>query len=355
MKHTYYNDVDAKACAWLAQLANDGHISNGVVHCGSIKDIQPEQLRGYLRAHFFAGIGGWDYALKLAGFPDDRAVWTGSCPCQPFSSAGKRQGQADERHLWPDWFRLIRECRPDTIFGEQVESAIGHGWLDGVFADLEAEGYTCGAVVLGAHSVGAPHIRQRLWWVAHTTSGNASTRREQGGGQQRLQQARGGVDRLAKSANERHERSGQARRGRAGLENDGDACGLGLTRRDGSQGKREAGATCGSVERACVVGGVSDASDGGRRESIADIRAGQSNAAWGRFILIHCGDGKTRRLKRGLSALVDGLPRGVVPSGDYDVENTAEARVTRLKGYGNAIVPACAAAFIRAFMDCEKA
>src|SRR6185437_12570475 len=112
-----------------------------------------------------AGIGGWAHALALAGWPNDQPVWTGSCPCQPFSAAGKGGGESDPRHLWPVWFRLIKECRPHLIVGEQVANAIGHGWLDLVSTDLEGEGYAVGAVVLGAHSVGAPHQRQRLWWV----------------------------------------------------------------------------------------------------------------------------------------------------------------------------------------------
>jgi DNA (cytosine-5)-methyltransferase 1 len=66
-------------------------------------------LRGFTQCHFFAGIGVWSYALRLAGWPDDRPVWTGSCPCQPFSAAGKGAGFADERHLWPAWHHLIRE------------------------------------------------------------------------------------------------------------------------------------------------------------------------------------------------------------------------------------------------------
>jgi DNA (cytosine-5)-methyltransferase 1 len=169
---TFYNEWDKKTAAWLRELARQGHVTNGVVDERSITELRGEDLRGYGRVHLFAGIGGWDYALRLAGWPDDRPVWTGSCPCQPFSAAGKRKGQADERHLWPEMFRLIRECRPDTIFGEQVASAVGHGWIDGVFADLEGIGYTCGAVVLGAHSVGAPHMRQRLWWVADSQGGD---------------------------------------------------------------------------------------------------------------------------------------------------------------------------------------
>ena len=162
----YYNEHDRNAAAWLRELIADGLIPDGVVDERSIVDVRPSDLAGFTQCHWFAGIGGWPLALQLAGWPADRPVWTGSCPCQPFSTAGKQKGQADERHLWPHFARLIRECRPPVVFGEQVASAVGHGWLDGVCSDLEAAGYACGAVVLGAHSVGAPHIRQRLYWVA---------------------------------------------------------------------------------------------------------------------------------------------------------------------------------------------
>src|SRR5690606_329182 len=70
--------------------------------------------------------------------------WTGSCPCQPFSSAGKRQGERDKRHLWPEFYRLIAECNPPVVFGEQVASPLGRKWLTGVRADLEALGYAVG-------------------------------------------------------------------------------------------------------------------------------------------------------------------------------------------------------------------
>jgi site-specific DNA-cytosine methylase len=166
----YYNEYDAGAAAWLRELINQNLIPYGHVDTRSITEVKPDDLKGYTQCHFFAGIGGWSYALQLAGWPTDRPVWTGSCPCQPFSVAGKGKGVADERHLWPVFFELIRQCRPEHVFGEQVASAINHGWLDGVSADLEAEGYACGATVLGAHSVGAPHIRQRLYWVADRQS-----------------------------------------------------------------------------------------------------------------------------------------------------------------------------------------
>ncbi len=162
----YYNEIDPGAAAWLRELIADGQIPAGEVDERSIWDVRPGDLRGFTQCHFFAGIGGWAPALKLAGIPGDREVWTGSCPCQPFSSAGKGSGVTDERHLWPAWFHLIRECRPDLIFGEQVSAAIGHGWLDLVQDDLEGEGYDLAAFVIPACGVGAPHIRQRLWFVS---------------------------------------------------------------------------------------------------------------------------------------------------------------------------------------------
>jgi len=166
----YYNEHDIKTAAWLRELINQGLIPQGHVDTRSIVDVRPDDLVPYTQCHFFAGIAGWSYALQLAGWPSDRPVWTGSCPCQPFSTAGKGLAQKDERHLWPVFFDLIRQCRPEHVFGEQVASAIGHGWLDGVSTDLEAEGYACGATVLGAHSKAAPHVRERLFWAAHTNS-----------------------------------------------------------------------------------------------------------------------------------------------------------------------------------------
>lgn len=162
----YYNEIDPHAAQWLRNLIDAGAIPAGDVDTRSIEDIAPNDLRGYTHCHFFAGIGGWPLALALAGWPSDRPVWTGSCPCQPFSAAGRGAGFEDERHLWPAWFHLIRECRPVAVFGEQVAAAIGHDWLDLVQADMEGQGYRLGASVLGAHSVGAPHRRQRLYWVA---------------------------------------------------------------------------------------------------------------------------------------------------------------------------------------------
>ena len=179
----YYNEFDPKAAAWIRELIKAGAIAPGEVDERSIIDVKPEDLKGYTQCHFFAGIGVWSHALRCAGWPDARPVWTGSCPCQGFSTAGKGLGFADPRHLWPAWFKLIRECRPVVCIGEQVASAIRHGWLDLVFTDMERIGYSCGAAVMGAHSVGAPHIRQRLYFVGDTAEwGLQGLQRERGQG-----------------------------------------------------------------------------------------------------------------------------------------------------------------------------
>ena len=173
----YYNDTDAYAAAWLRNLIAAGLIAAGDVDERDVREVQPDDLRGYRQVHLFAGIGGWSYALRLAGWPDDRPVWTGSCPCQPFSSAGQRRGHGDQRHLWPAFHGLIAECRPAVVFGEQVASALGREWLAGVRADLEHVGYACGCADLPAACVGAPHIRQRLWWGANWLGDADSARR----------------------------------------------------------------------------------------------------------------------------------------------------------------------------------
>ena len=201
----YYNENDPKAAAWLRELIKGGHIADGEVDERSIENILPSELAGYTQHHFFAGIGGWSYALRLTGWDDARPVWTGSCPCQPFSAAGKGKGFADERHLWPAWHWLIQQCRPHVVFGEQVANALS--WLDLVQGDMEAEGYAVGAAIVGAHSVGAPHIRQRLYWVADAKSRNGrlpiQPRRPQQNSAE--PQRRSEVSELAESQSEQHD------------------------------------------------------------------------------------------------------------------------------------------------------
>lgn len=159
---TYFNEWKKYPASWLRRI-----YPKSVVDERSIDDVQPDELSRYRKCHFFSGIGGWELALTLAGWPPERRVWTGSCPCQPFSVGGTRKGESDDRHLWPRFFTLIRKLRPPTLFGEQVASDMGFGWLDGVRLDLENEGYSFGAACLPAGGVGSPQRRYRLFWMAN--------------------------------------------------------------------------------------------------------------------------------------------------------------------------------------------
>jgi DNA (cytosine-5)-methyltransferase 1 len=162
----YYNEIDPAAAHILQELINNGVIAPGIVDTRSIKEVQPDDLIGFTQCHFFAGGGLWSVAARLAGWPDDESLWTGSCPCQPFSAAGKGTGTDDPRHLWPYLYRLIRARRPLVAMGEQVAGAAGYDWFDGVRTDLEGERYSSRSVDFPACSVDAPHQRNRQYWVA---------------------------------------------------------------------------------------------------------------------------------------------------------------------------------------------
>jgi DNA (cytosine-5)-methyltransferase 1 len=341
----YYNEFDPKTAAWLRELISAGLIPAGDVDTRSIVDVAADELRGYTQCHFFAGIGGWSLALQLAGWPSDRPVWSGSCPCQPFSTAGKGLAQADERHLWPVFFNLIKECHPQHVFGEQVASAIGKGWLDGVSADLESEGYACGATVLGAHSVGSPHIRQRLYWVAYSESGRCEEQRSSDHIQSEQFQAvfnasgdsaDGGVDNARCESDERRGESGHL------------GCSASQEQSETRQRERSRDADCHSSEDHFGLGDPIDPrSQGyGRPEQQHDTpgrerteRHSASTGFWDDSRPILCRDNKTRRIptEPAFQPLAHGLP----------------ARVVRLRGYGNAIVPQVAAEFVSAYLDLQ--
>ncbi len=298
----YYNEIDPYAAQWLRNLIEAGHIAPGIVDERSITDVKPADLASYTQCHFFAGIGVWSHALRQSGWPDSRPVWTGSCPCQPFSTAGNQKGTADERHLWPVWFNLIRECRPPVIFGEQVEAAVNHGWLDLVQTDLEREDYACGAVGIPAAGVGAPHIRQRLFFVGHATSAGRRTGWE------------------LKRSNEMGREKTSPKWGTTGnqfdrtieidsrLADDIDA---------GSQGRLPGGAY--------------------EKRQDQHGHAGRSSATnfWANCDWLPCRDGKYRP----------------VESGTFPLAHGATARVGRLRAYGNAIVPQAAQAIIEAYLE----
>lgn len=295
----YYNDNDPKAAEWLRCLIKDGHLPAGDVDDRSIQSVRADDLRGYSQCHFFAGIGGWPYALQLAGWPSDVPVWTGSCPCQPLSCAGQRKGEMDERHLWPDFYRLIAECRPATIFGEQVASNDGLEWLDGVSLDLEDLDYAIGSADLPAACVGSPQERQRLFWVANSNGERLSRRPKCNVGPiQSEQPASCGGNAV-----------------RCGLD---DGMGHAPSSRQQEQWSeyRPSGEGCSGLVGLAMQVGVPE---------------------WnGPTIAVKCSDGSRRvSAQPGSFPLAHGLP----------------ARVGRLRGYGNAIVPQAAAKFIGAYLS----
>jgi DNA (cytosine-5)-methyltransferase 1 len=320
----YYNEYDPKAAAWLRELIKQGHIADGVVDERSIEDVTPNDLNGFTQCHFFAGIGVWSYALRRAGWADDRPVWTGSCPCQPFSAAGKRAGFADERHLWPAFHHLIGQCRPDIVLGEQVASKDGLAWLDLVQADLEAAGYASGAVDLCAAGVGAPHIRQRLWWVGQrldtlvypTHSGHVSG---DVGNQAGPQPAALGHEPVQFP----HEGRGRD-----------DAADADAPDKLGNADSAEFEARLSKPSRAGE--GSEQFLDSGRQSGLADNdrRPSPTNGHWRDADWLFCRDGKWRPVEPSTSPLAYG----------------AAARVGRLRGYGNAIVAPAAQVFIEAVM-----
>lgn len=395
----YYNENEPRAADWLRELINAGLIADGVVDERSITDVQPTDLMGYTQCHFFAGIGGWSHALRLAAWPDSRPVWTGSCPCQPFSSAGKGGGTSDDRHLWPDFYRLISKCRPTTVFGEQVASPLGMQWLNGVFADLESSAYAVAGANLCAAGVGAPHIRQRLYWVADTISyrpdpeecGTFTRTAEQRKGPPQQWRAlsdsraiNGGMGHADESGREQGQQSSApSRHGSAVVSN---GCSGGLADANGPQFGRESAKHRESLyPQDAGLSRMADASHNGftwpataaeptgRQLPESDSRMGNAEFArlegyggherdrneprwldsqaarpvaarrgncpsldfWHEWRFVHCSDGKARRIKSDVEPLVNGFP----------------ARVACLKGIGNAIVPQVAAEFIQAFQE----
>ena len=415
---TYYNEFDPGAAAWLRELVSAGLIPAGDVDTRSITDVSPSDLIPYDICHFFAGIGGWAHALRLAEF-ERPGVWTGSCPCQPFSSAGKRRGVADPRHLWPEFFRLIAERRPPIVFGEQVASPDGRAWLAGVRSDLEGASYAVGAADLCAAGVGAPHIRQRLYWVADADDAGREGRRlgelqecfderaswasgdpcrvaddqskrrdwgagvrgpdgrgelEAGGGLGDPRSSRSGWDTGAVSRAQ-SQGEGERIRARGVVDKPFDAGGDGGLEHAPGDGRIERRPKSGGrgASGRCELGGVddsagarlapegsreSDESEGRRsvscvgreerrgldepsclgREDRAPVHGGHDGQVpvdgfWSDFDLVPCRDGKLRRVEPGTFPLAHGV----------------SGRVGLLRGYGNAIVPQVAEAFIRAY------
>jgi DNA (cytosine-5)-methyltransferase 1 len=337
----YYNEIDPYAAAWLRNLIAAGHIADGVVDERSIVDVRPEDLAGFTQVHFFAGIGGWSHAARLAGWPDDRPLWTGSCPCQPFSVAGKRAGTADERHLWPEMHRLVAAVRPPVVVGEQVASRAGLDWLDAVCSDLEAAGYATGAIDLCAASVGAPHIRQRLWWVAYAESERKCANELGRNRSDRVivdrsgQRGHGGDDgaacRVAYADGRNASAEGLQRGGEYGQQPEDGRIGRGVADADGAGHqlfqREEPAGVCGQAAGAEECEQQLGADSASLRMGDSAGCPSPTNGHWRDADWLCCRDGKWRPVEPGTSPLAYGAP----------------ARVGRLRAYGNAIVPALAA------------
>ncbi|TMS58499.1 DNA cytosine methyltransferase [Imbroritus primus] len=379
MKPAYYNEFNKYAAEWLRNLIAAGHISPGDVDERDIRDVRPDDLRGYSQCHFFAGIGVWSYALRRAGWSDDRSVWTGSCPCQPFSAAGAGLGFADERHLWPHFHWLIQECRPATLLGEQVASKDADPWIDLVQADLEGLGYAFGCVPFPSASVGAPHIRDRLYWVAHANGGTrrkgrAHVRGRIAGSDAESRAGLGGsgmshgLDHASGTGLEgfglRHQAASGYRQGPLrSVAATGELGGLADLHGAGRSARGEGCAPVGhrpAAESDRCDGGLADAERGdteqptgqragpgeadsagapGQSEGcgpIPDTRpAGPVNGFWRDADWLFCRDGKWRPVEPGTFPLVDGAP----------------ARVGRLRAYGNAINAEAARIFVECVME----
>ncbi|HBR7538709.1 DNA cytosine methyltransferase [Klebsiella sp. R9] len=374
----YYNEIDPFAAQWLRNLIVAGHIAPGEVDERSIEDVTPDDLRGFTQCHFFAGIGVWSHSLRLAGWPDDRQVWTGSCPCQPFSAAGKGDGFADERHLWPHFFHLISERRPQHVFGEQVAAGNANVWFDLVQADLEGMGYAFGLVPFTSAGIGAPHIRERAYWVANADSvisdrsGNvrASGRDEysNGGDDVRLADAGGEYKGSARNKAGAGESCRAGKDGGLGNANvarlegfGGNDCAAGRERATGpaaAPGVHDGMANTDNEQHSIAISGCGHEHVSTEREQDpaasaglrGDYRTLEVNGFWRDADWLLCRDGKWRPVEPGTFPLVDGAAArlGRVEPGVARV--ASNNRVGRLKGYGNAINAQAAAAFIRAYM-----
>lgn len=319
----YYNEWDKGAAAWLRELIKQGLIPFGVVDERSITEVRPEDLDGFTQCHFFAGIGGWPLALRLAGVSEDTPLWTGSPPCQPFSAAGKQLGQFDPRHLAPVFLSLISECRPPVIFGEQVAAAIAKSWMCDLQTHLEREDYAVGFAVLPACGVGAPHKRDRLFFGAHQLADATSTRH--------LRCASAEVE-------ARREQGCQY---------------------PGELPSRPGGRAVSSIQQSTGLGGMAYTSQCGRRKEREDIRrlavrdseegrtpgrgaSGGYNTTnphhgfWSNADWLGCRDGKFRPVEAWTQQVVDGIPDSLGYCSDSliteaweEIKNVCDAQKTR--------------------------
>lgn len=331
----FYNDIDSFCCEWTRELIKAGVIPDGVVDERSIWDVIPGELGSFQQAHFCNGISTWAYVLKRCGFPIDRTVWTASLPCQPFSVAGKGGGLDDSRNLAEPFLWLVSQCRPDIIFGEQVEAAIKHDWWDVMATSLEQQGYAVGAVAFPASAVGAFHQRQRLYWLAYSERRAREQHRQQ----------------VGEAAGTREAEAPKWKRIRNQPGNGVPACGVADA--DGSE-RRQRKPTGKHAEVSTSLrsfmgdteptrfqkqrghGRVSSSQDGAVQGEAVERTDTPTGNFWSDAVWIPCRDGKWRPAQSEIFPLAYGH---------------SPARVGILRGAGNAICAPQAEAFVRACMD----
>jgi DNA (cytosine-5)-methyltransferase 1 len=350
----YYNENDPYAAQWLRNLIAAGHIAPGIVDERSIKDVEAFELMQFTQCHFFAGIGIWSHALRRAGWSDDRPIWTGSCPCQPFSAAGKQKGFEDERHLWPIWNKLIEQCKPAVVVGEQVDKALD--WIDLVSSDLEAQSYAFGTAIISAAGFEGAHIRHRNYFVGLQHSESDGRQQRWSKPNERGSIVRRGDDGLADDFNARlqgrisggkdTERENIDRHfGRSGTVN-----GLGNSGfKSGERGTRSVSGEETSSASAWHPDGRHDHGypDASETDGMADACSGSITQSVGQSDSRN-GDATIDAEARTTDAIMlgrqavdwlygrDGKWRPVEP-GTFPLANAASSRVGRLRAYGNAL------------------
>jgi len=295
MQGVYYNENDEDAAGWIERLIAAGALPAGDVDRRDVRDVRPDDIKGYVQCHFFAGIGGWPAALRSVGWRDDRPVWTASLPCQGLSRAGLRRGFKDPRHLWPDFEKLVAARRPPVLFGEQ--STDFPAWIELVRGDLDSLDYAVAAVPFQAACAGAEHGRPRFYFVADADDEP-----------RRLEQHQRGRT---------PERPWDESRWRV----EGQLVGYAARDEDRGQGDFE----CSGREPA----GGAGAGDG--LEWVTDQH------------------GKVRRRPPGIRSLADGVFGRVAvdgPAGEAMI-----SRVAALKGFGNAVDQRAARSFVAACME----
>ena len=281
---------------------------------------------------------------------------TGGFPCQPFSVAGKQLGNKDDRAIWPQMLRVIREARPTWVIGENV-SGIIQMELDNVLSDLEGEGYTTQTLVIPAAGVDAKHRRERVWILAHTTG----TRRSGGEGcmetdgcnlREEVQTRLGTSEDLASNSEdapnsnsircrdtlERQEQKCQSGFGDKQAEGQYDVANSNSSNDPNQEGKRKEGDSGSESSGANGGGGIrkTDVTN-----SMCKRQSGQGE---------HVKSFNSEKNKEGEAGYVKSNSGPVLwlPEPDVGrVANGVPSRVDRLKGLGNAIVPQVAFEIMR--------